>query len=622
MEQHTTFNVVKQSAFVLAGLLAIFHIVNMWTVLPTSFSRGIHVGAVLLLAYARIGQNKNKLMNAFTILKVAIGVYACVHYMFFFEAMYTNQTTFDVVIGVLFVLVILDITFRSVGVGMGVVLAVFLIYVYVGRFMPGIFGHAGYSVSRTIYHLYVSPNGIFGAFIQISIAYIAMFSILGGFFEHCGASDSFIKLAMKVTGRMQGGPALAAVIASCLFGMVNGSAVVNVVTTGTLTIPLMKSLGIQPIVAGAVEAAASTGGQLMPPVMGAGAFIMADITGIPYSQIIIKALIPALVYFISVFFGVYFYVKRANIPRPDPNLIPSGPVILKGLYLLLPMFVVLVLILRDFSAGYSALMATFCATALILFREFKSPRVFAKNVWISLVEGSNSIVSIATALAAAGLIVGVVSLTGFGNRFVSLVITLSQGSSLLALIFVALACLILGMGLPTSAAYVLTATMAVPAMVQLKLPLIACHLFVFYFAVIAPVTPPVAIAAYAGAGIADASPSKTGLKAFVFTIPAFLVPFLFVYNPVLLAEGNGIDILIAGISAVAGSAVLAAGTQGYFFGKLGVVSRLILFIASLFMFVPGVASDLLGISAVVIIGIISFMHTRLSNKNFGTGDEK
>lgn len=611
----------KKFATLIAMLLSVIHVLNIWVTLPSHMMRGIHLAFILTLIFLGSNFNREKPSQCtVNIIELVLGVLGCGYYAFAYEelTMRMNSLTMaDKIIGLILILIILDATRRTVGTGMAVVTVVFLAYMFLGHLLPGALGHSQYSLGRMVSHMYIGSNGIFGTLLQMSCTYLALFTLLGAFLEACGASNAFINMAIKLTGRLQGGPALAAVIASCLFGMVNGSAVVNVVTTGTFTIPLMKSLGIEGYVAAAVEAAASTGGQLMPPVMGTGAFIMADMTGTPYSAIIMKALIPALVYFIGIFAGVFFYVKRENISTVAPESLPSTKSILHDAYMLTPMVVVLILILKNFSASFAAFWAISTAFVLVLFNNIRTPKKFVTSLSKSLVNGAFNLSSVATGLACAGVITGVVTLTGLGNKFVNLVIKISGGMPFLALVLIAVACLILGMGLPTSAAYVITANMAVPALTEMGLPTFACHLFVFYFAVIAPVTPPVAIAAYAGASIADCSANKAGYKSFLFALPAFAMPFMFVYNPLLLGEGEPIRVLWAGITAVCGAAAIGACTQGYLLKRLNVVERILLGGAAFAMIAPSLITDFAGIGIIVAVAVISTIGAKKNAKASG-----
>ncbi len=603
--------IVQLAAFILSFL----HIINIWLVLPTHFMRGMHLAFIFMLVFLTKSHATEKLKKHFAYLELSIGVFACIYYIVFYETLSlkgSNLSNFDLVVGALLILILIDATIRTIGKGMAFVTLAFILYLFIGKYLPAGFGHAGYKMTRIVSHMFISPNGIFGSLLQISATYLALFTLLGAFLDRCGASDAFINIALKLTGKMQGGPAMAAVVASCLFGMINGSAVVNVVTTGTFTIPLMKSLGIASHIASAVEAAASTGGQLMPPIMGAGAFIMSDITGISYSEVVIKALIPALVFFIGVFGGVFFYVKRENIPPIDSKLLPSNERIIKDSYMLIPMVVVFVLILMRFSAVYSALLAIGTATFLIALQNRKKLSTFINTVFQSMTEGALNLSGVATGLACAGIITGVVTLTGLGNKFVALILQISSGNPLLSLVMVAFACLILGMGLPTSAAYVITATMAVPAMIQMGFPLFASHLFVFYFAVIAPVTPPVAIAAYAAAGIADSNPTTTGVQSFIFAIPAFMMPFMFIYNPLLLGEGSLALVLWAAFTAIVGAIALAAANQSYCFIKINILSRTLLTASAFSLILPGNFSDIIGITGTALVVLKSYMEYKKS----------
>lgn len=585
--------------------LSLVHLVNIVYVIPSHILRSLHLGLLFIIVYMKFADDSSTKAIIFSTIKGLLGFSICLYYGITFDELVMRAvapTSLDLICGAILILLVIDASARTVGLGMAVVAICFIGYIFLGGYLPGELGHRGYSLSRIIGHLFITSNGIFGSMLQMSATYIAVFTILGAYLESCGASDAFINIALKSTGKLQGGPALAAVIASCLFGTVNGSAVVNVITTGTFTIPLMKGVGIAPHVAGAVEAAASTGGQLMPPVMGAGAFIMADITGIPYSQIIIHAAIPAIIYFLGVFFGVFLYIKRDNIPPVDPSKIPSTEAMLKGMHLLLPLLVVLVMILMKYSPMYSAFYGILTAIALVVLNTKNVYKFFVK-MRDSLYYGAIYLSSVAMGLACAGLIIGAITLTGLGSKFVMLVINISGGYPFIALVFVAVAVLILGMGLPTSAAYIITATMAIPALTEMGFDLLACHLFVFYFAVIAPVTPPVAIAAYAGAGIANADPTKTGFRAFLFALPAFLMPFMFMYNPLLLANGDPMVVTYSAFTAAIGAICLAGASQGYLFGRLNIIFRIILLIGALCLIKPGIYTDMAGLVIVIAIAI-------------------
>ena len=588
----------------LALILALLHIANIIFMFQSHVILGLHLGFILILIFLGQGLPENKLLMIIDLLALAVSLVACANFSLNYTELFMKIARISVwnqILGAALILVVLYATYRTIGTGMTVIAGIFLLYVFLGQHIPGAAGHAGFRTTRIIAHLYISSNGVFGSLLQISATYLAIFTLFGAYLDRCEASNAFINLAISATGRVAGGPALAAVVASMLFGMINGSAVVNVVTTGTFTIPLMESLGVLPEIAGAVEAAASTGGQLMPPVMGAGAFIMSDITGVSYADVIRQAVIPALVYFIGVFSGVFFYIHKAKIPKMDPALIPPTKKILSELYLLIPFIAVLVLILMDYSPMFAALIAVAMAVTLVIIRNIKQPKVIVKKIAEGLIDGSKGLSSVACGLACAGVIVGCVTLTGLGSKFVTLVVTISGSYPLLALLLIAVACLILGMGLPTSAAYVITATMAAPAMVRMGFPLFASHLFIFYFAVIAPVTPPVAIAAYAGAGIAKGDPTRTGVNAFLFALPAFLCPFMFIYNPLLLGHGQAVEVIWAAVTAVAGAIAIGASSQKYLATELTLLQSLLLLGGAFLMLYPGLVTDLIGIAIIAVI---------------------
>ena len=606
----TTYPWMKKIVFILALVLAVIHVLNILFMFPNHIILGLHLGFLMVLIFLGKGLPNNKLLAAFEIILLLLAVAACVNYSVNYVEMNMRATrlkAYEVILGCAIILAVLYATYRTIGIGMTAIAIVFLLYVFFGQYLPGAAGHAKYRLMRIVSHMYLSASGIFGSLLSISATYLAIFTLFGTFLENCDASNAFIRLAIKAAGKIKGGPALAAVIASCLFGMVSGAPVVNVVTTGTITIPLMESLGIAPNIAGAIEAAASTGGSIMPPVMGAGAFVMSEVTSIPYSQIVKAAIIPALVYFIGVGSGVFFHVHKADIACLDKSLIPTWKEIGREVYLLVPFVMLLVLILVGYSPIYSALLAIAFSIALLSVRNYRVPKEVVRKLGDAMARGSRSLASIASGLACAGIIVGAVTLTGLGGKFVNMILYVSNSFPFLALVLVALACLVLGMGLPTSAAYVLTATIAGPAMTKLGYSTLASHMFIFYFAVVAVITPPVAITAYAGAGIAKGDPNKTGWNAFFFALPAFLCPFMFMYNSALLAEGNFLEVLWAGITAVIGAVTIGAATQGYVVSKLPLMLRGVMLIGAFLLLKPGMLTDAIGFALVGAIVVYSML---------------
>ena len=451
---------------------------------------------------------------------------------------------------------------------------------------------------------------MFGIPIAVSATFVIVFIIFGAFLDKLGAGDLFIKLALALTGRCRGGPALTSVVASGLMGSISGSSVSNVVTTGTFTIPLMKRTGYSALFAGAVEAVASTGGQIMPPVMGAGAFVMAELLGISYAQVAMAAAIPALLYFLSVGLMVYFEARRRKLPVLGEDELPRAKDTLrKGFHLLLPLVVLIyLLVVRQLSpmlSGFYAICTLVVTASLfILIRERRLPW---REIFSALEQGSITAVPVAMACASAGIVIGVVSLTGIGVRFTQMVMHLSGNVLWLAGLLTMIACIILGMGLPTTAAYIITAILGVPALVAMGVVPIAAHMFIFYFAIISFITPPVAISAYAASGIADTNAMKTGFLSFKLGLAGFIVPFLFLYSPSILLQGSLGHIIADSFTAILGVTALAGSLMGWLFMDLSPLLRLVLLASAIALIVPNVLVGAAGAVPLVVILVVTRM---------------
>ncbi len=519
-------------------------------------------------------------------------------------------TTTDVIFGVIAVLVVLEGARRSVGPVLAAVAAIFLAYAMFGHLIPGVLGHRQYTMQRIFSFLYTGTEGIYGTAIDVSAKYVALFVLFGAMLEKFGGGELFVDIAFSLTGKRRGGPAKAAVVSSALMGTMSGSAVANVVTTGAFTIPLMKKNGYKPRIAGAVEAVASTGGQIMPPVMGAAAFLMAEMTGMSYGSICIAAILPAILYFIAVFFMVDMEAKKEDIPiMTDQEVKPLGQILKKRGFLLLPLLLLIVMIVK----GYSAILAAAYSIAAIVLIDliFGSDRkAIPKKFVDAIAKGMKSLLTVAAACACAGIIVGVISLTGVGAKFSSMMLSVAGGNVLIALIMTMLASLILGCGLPTTAAYMVLATLAVPALQQIGVSLMAAHLFVFYFGSISTITPPVALSAYAGAALAGANPNKVGYTAFRFGIVAFIVPFMFVFDKALLLDGTIPVIIRVIITSLIGVYLIAAAVQGYFRSKINWIERAIAFAGGLMLVYPSVPTDILGVACLAGLFLSSFIRNK------------
>jgi TRAP transporter 4TM/12TM fusion protein len=507
-----------------------------------------------------------------------------------------SPTGMDLTCGLLALLVVLELARRTTGWGLVAVAVLALGYAAAGPVLPGILAHRGYGFTRLMEHLYLSTEGIWGVPLGVSADFVYLFVLFGALLDMAGGGSLLISLADRATGRTRGGPAKTAALASALMGSLSGSAVANVVTTGTFTIPLMKRSGFKPFFAGAIEAAASTGGQLMPPIMGAGAFILATWTNIPYPQVAVAAIVPALLYYVALLMAIHFRAGRMGLE--GTRALEKEPV-LPRLHLLLPLgFIVLLL-----AMGRSPMRAAFWGVISALAVSFLAgkTRPGPKKVEKALVAAGAGAVQVAAACAAAGVVVGVASLTGIGLRMSELIITVSQGNLFPALLLTAGGSIVLGMGLPTTAAYVVLAALGAPALIQMGVPVLGAHLFIFYFGCISNVTPPVSLAAYAASGIAGAPPLRTAWTAMILASAGFLVPFMFVYGPALLLQGDPGEILLAVGTGVAGVTALAASTMGYLRGELVLWERGLLGVGSVALIFPGLGSDGFGLMALLLI---------------------
>ena len=526
----------------------------------------------------------------------------------------TGSTAMDILVGVVLIVLILDITWRTVGFALTIIAIVFLAFALLGPYLPDIVAHKGYDIAYITNYVSWTMEGIFGTPIGASVSFVALYIIFGELLDQFGAGKFFIEVAYALTGRMKGGPAEAAVVSSALMGSINGSAVANVVTTGTFTIPLMKKVGYKPFYAGAVEAVASTGGQLLPPVMGAAAFVMADMTGISYSKIIIAAIIPGILYYLSLGVSVYLEADKLGLEAEPKERLPQLKKVLKeGWYYSIPIIMLIVALLgMKLSANYSALFAIVvmlivgCIKTILIDKRFP-----IKEIISSMVKAAKTTISVAMACACAGIVIGIVSMTGIGVRFTSIVFDVSGGNVLMMLLMIMLACIVLGMGLPATAAYVIAATIGVPPLIAAGIPVIAANMFVFYFAIISFITPPVAIAAYAAAGIADSNAMKTGWQAFILGLSGFIIPFVYAYNPALLIidTGAGATVYITILTAFA-VILMAISISGWLKGKITILTRLVFLISAILMFIQGnKAFDVAGI----VLGAVTLVVTLIAH---------
>ncbi|WP_121632517.1 TRAP transporter permease [Tropicibacter alexandrii] len=507
---------------------------------------------------------------------------------------------------------ILELTRRVAGLALVIITGVFLVYTFTAHLLPGILAvQKAYDWQRFFGFVYTDA-GILGPTTAVSSTYIILFIIFAAFLQASKVGDYFINFAFAAAGRARGGPAKVAIFASGLMGMINGTSAGNVVATGSLTIPLMKKVGYRPQTAGAIEAAASTGGQIMPPIMGAGAFIMAEITGIPYQEIAIAAIIPAILYFVSVYFMVDLEAAKLGMRGMREEELPKLGKLARQVYLFLPIIILIVALFAGYSVIRAGTLATIAAAVIswmpvLMVRFFPGSLPEAavsgmgpRQIWRAFELAGVMSIQIIAVCACAGIIVGVISLTGVGARFSAVLLDLAGVSQLLAMFFAMCIAILLGMGMPTTAAYAVAASVVAPGLVQLGIPQLTAHFFVFYFAVVSAITPPVALASYAAAGISGSNPMSTSVASFKIGIAAFIVPFMFFYNSALLMDGTWYEVARAGATAVFGVFLLSGGVQGWFMGQRSAwFIRLALIVAALFMIEGGLITDVIGIGAVV-----------------------
>ena len=495
------------------------------------------------------------------------------------------------------VLLILELTRRLAGLALVIIAAIFVLYAFVGPWLPGILQHRGYSMQRFFSYIY-TDQGILGPTTAISSTYIILFITFAAFLQASRVGEYFVNFAFAGAGHTRGGPAKVAIFGSGLMGMINGTSAGNVVSTGSLTIPLMKKVGYRPQSSAAIEAAASSGGQILPPIMGAGAFIMAEITGIRYTEIVVAAIIPALLYFLSVYFMVDKEALKNNMKGLPRSELPKFRALAKQAYLFAPILILLVALFMGYSVIRAGTLAMGAAAVVSWLTPF---RMGPRAIFFALELAARMSLQLVAVCAAAGVIVGVIALTGVGTRFSSMLLAIAAQNQLLALFFAMCVSIILGMGMPTTAAYAVAASVIAPGLVRMGIDPLTAHFFIFYFAVMSAITPPVALAAFAGAGIAQSDPMKTSVESFKIGLAAFVVPFMFFYNSALLMQGPWYEILHVVLTAALGIFLLASAVQGWFFGAINPVLRLILLVAALFMIQGGWMSDAIGLGAAALV---------------------
>ena len=598
-------------AKIVSAIAITFSIFQLYTatfgVLDAQLQRAVHLGFGLALVYllypTRKSWSRTKL-HPFDLLLAILGAAAPAYILIEYNQLVMRSglvTTPDLVVGILGILLVVEATRRVVGIPMVTVVLLFLAYAFAGPYMPGVLAHRGLTLSQLVGHLFFTTEGIFGIPLGVSSTFIFLFILFGAYLESTGLGKFFIDLANSIAGWASGGPAKVAVLSSGLMGTVSGSSVANVVGTGSLTIPMMKKLGYHKNFAGAVEAAASTGGQLMPPVMGAAAFLMAEFVGVPYIDIVKAAVIPALLYFTGVWLGVHFEAKRSNLKGlPREQLPKMSRLLVERGHLAIPLVVIVYLLVTGYTPMRAALVAIVLSIICSALR--KSTRMKPIEIVRGLDKGARNVLSVLVACASAGIVIGVVTKTGVGLKLASGLLTLSGGMLLPTMFFTMITAIVLGMGVPTTANYVITSTIAAPAIIQMGVPVLAAHMFVFYFGIIADVTPPVALAAFAGAGIAGGNALRTGVNAAKLAIAAFIIPYMFVLSTVILMIDATIPgLVITTVTAIIGMIALSSALIGYLADNCRIYERILLIAGGLLLIDPGTVTDLTGIAIFAII---------------------
>ncbi|MFO7152730.1 MAG: TRAP transporter permease [Bacillota bacterium] len=598
------------AAKIIAAIAITFSLFQLYTaafgVLDAMIQRSIHLAFALCLIYLLYPMKKSwprDRIHPVDVVLAILGAAAPLYIPIFYQELVRRAgtvTTLDYIVGLIGIFLVLEAVRRVVGIPMVIIASGFIVYALVGRSIPGPFAHRGVDLPTLVQHQFYTTEGLFGIPIGVSSTFIFLFILFGAFLEKTGLGQLFIDLANAVAGWAAGGPAKVAVISSALEGTVSGSSVANTAGSGSFTIPMMKRLGYRPEFAGAVEAVASTGGQLMPPIMGAAAFLMADFLGVEYLRIIQAAVIPALLYYFGVWTQVHFEAKKLGLRGMKREELPKFSVIMKERgHLLIPLLAIIYLLVEGYTPMKAALYAIILAIASSMIR--KNTRISFYDIVKGLEDGARSALGVVAATACAGIIVGVVTQTGLGLKLGSVLVDLANNNLFLTLIFTMITSLILGMGVPTTANYVITSTIAAPALVLLNVPTLAAHMFAFYFGIIADITPPVALAAFVGAGIAKANPFKTGIEATKLAIAAFLVPYVFVYNPsMLLIDVTAGDIILIVITSIIGIIGVGSAVSGYFLTHQSFLERIIFFVGGLLMVIPGIETDLMGLGLLLL----------------------
>lgn len=595
--------------------------------LTAILQRGIFLGVIMALAFLVKPMKKDapKWTRAIDCL-CAIASLACTIYIVYSFESYQFRVGlvnhWDTFFGILYLLLLLELCRRTVGTPLLVVCVVALLYGFFGNLLPGFYSHSGYSANRIASTMLLSTTGIFGSAMSAASTFVAIFVLFGTFLEETGGSQAFIDFTTAIAGKYRGGPAKIAVLASALTGTISGSPVANVTTTGVFTIPLMKKVGYEPKTAGAVEAVASSGGSILPPIMGSGAFIMSEMAGIAYSAICLASVIPALIYYFAIYFVVDFTAAKNNLGRvSDEDMKTVRETLKKSLMFFVPLTV---LIVSMMVLKYTIIKSAMYSIVTILISSYftKDHRITPKVFIRMLISAAKKMILVTIACGASGIVVGIISLTGLGLKLSGTLLELGANNLLLTLMLCMLGAIIISMGLPSTPGYIVFSVLTVPALTQLGVPLLAAHLFIFYYCCMAPMTPPVAIASYAAAGISGANPMATSLQAFRFVIPAFIIPYFFIYAPAIMGNGTVLEVAQSAITGVIGVMLFSAGNVGWLVENLKWYERMFAFACGMALVIPGTLTDLIGIAGLAILYAAHYMHKKRLIKNSLTEEER
>lgn len=598
----------------LAVIWTIFQLyMSSYGVMDAIKFRAWHLGFLLVFSFLlypakktsrRLAPSKMDLVLVFLSI-VSIG-YFLFTYDVFVRERYGVNIPLDYVMGAIAIVLLFEATRRVTGLSMTIIAGVFLAYNFIGPYLPGIFSHAGFSAERIITVMFWGGQGIFGTAIGVSATYIFVFVLFGAFLKNSGFSDFINDLALTIAGRSAGGPAKVSVIGSGLMGMMSGSAVGNVVTTGAVTIPLMKKTGYKPKFAAAVESVASTGGLLAPPIMGAAGFIMAEFLGVPYSQVMLAAIIPAVLYYSVLLIVVHLEAKRLGLSGIAKENIPNALKVLKeGGHLLIP----LIVLIGTLMTGVTPLFAAIWALASTILASWirSSTRMGLKDILTSVEEGVRGAINVGIATAIVGIVIGTVTLTSIGLTIGNNVLNLAGESVLIAALLTMVISIILGMGVPATAAYIIVATISIPILTRMGVPPMAAHMFAFYYAALSSITPPVALASYAAAGLAKVNPTAVAVESVRLGAVGFIIPFFFLFNPVLLFDGESVwESIIAGSIALVGGSALAVAIAGYLKAKVSMPVRVLFALSGLMIIDTSGNTDLIGFGLLIVIMVSHF----------------